>query len=217
MGVSLSMFELDHVFVLCEPNAPEVEQLLAAGFVEGGGGAHRGQGTSNRLFFFDDFYLEFLWVYDEAEARSSLTAPTQLWERWSQRQQGASSFGLCFRPSQSLSAEQKPFAGFAYQPEYFPDGYSIWLAEQTIEMPMMFYMSFATPPKVSMPHVAFTSIASKLIQCRIETPNLPMILAENCPENLHLSVAACESMTLQLNGHSGKSIRFASLPLTIEY
>ena len=87
------MFELDHIFVLCEPGAPEADELLAAGFVEGQGYVHRGQGTANRVFFFQDFYLEFLWVHDEAEARSSVTAPTQLWERWSQRQYGASSFG----------------------------------------------------------------------------------------------------------------------------
>ena len=50
------MFELDHIFVLCEPGAPEADELLAAGFVEGQGYVHRGQGTANRVFFFQDFY-----------------------------------------------------------------------------------------------------------------------------------------------------------------
>ncbi|WP_051534836.1 VOC family protein [Deefgea rivuli] len=209
------MFELDHIFVLCEPGAPEADELVAVGLIEGRGGSHRGQGTSNRVFFFQDVYLEFLWVHDEVEARSSRTAPTQLWERWSQRQRGASSFGLCFRPSQPQFSEQKPFAGFDYRPAYFPDTYSIWLAKQPITQAMMFYLSFARPPIHSMPDAPLNRLATELIQLQLASP--VFIETAHWPVKMQLENHSSEQMTLRLNGYAQRSVALSSLPLTIYY
>ena len=76
---------LDHVFVLCAEGAPEAEALTRLGFREGSGNTHPGQGTACRRFFFEHLYLELLWVHDAAEARSAVSLPTRLFERWSLR------------------------------------------------------------------------------------------------------------------------------------
>ena len=75
-------FRAHHVFVCTSVGAPEAEDLLDAGLVEGSPSTHPGQGAANRRFFFENGFLELLWVSDDREAQSSLTAPTQLWDRW---------------------------------------------------------------------------------------------------------------------------------------
>jgi len=84
----LMALALDHVFVCTAVGAPEAEALTAAGFAEGAGNVHPGQGTACRRFFFRNAFLELVWVHDEAEARSPETAPTRLWERWRDRADG---------------------------------------------------------------------------------------------------------------------------------
>ena len=79
---------LDHVFVCTAVGAPEAEALVAAGFAEGSGNTHPGQGTACRRFFFENAFLELFWVHDEREARGPETAPTRLWERWRDRADG---------------------------------------------------------------------------------------------------------------------------------
>jgi hypothetical protein len=210
-----AMFELDHIFVLCEPGAPEADALVAAGLIEGQSCVHQGQGTSNRLFFFPDFYLEFLWVHDEAEVRSSRTAPTQLWERWSQRQRGASSFGVCLRPAQAQFAEQKPFAGFDYRPAYFAPPYSIWLAEQqAIAAPLMFYLSFVSAPKQSLPAALLN--APSTVDVLFEFVRGSVLNVAHWPSNVQLLAGESEKMTLILDG-AERELRFTDLPLQIRY
>ncbi len=92
------MVELDHIFICTELGAPEADQLVAFGLVEGTSNVHPGQGTANRRFFFHNAMLELVWVYDEREARSPPIAPAQLWERWRYRFTGYSPFGICLRP-----------------------------------------------------------------------------------------------------------------------
>ena len=60
--------ELDHVFILVEPEAEVADLLLAQGIREGRGNKHPGQGTSNRRFYFSNGMLEFLWIHDAEEA-----------------------------------------------------------------------------------------------------------------------------------------------------
>ena len=44
--------ELDHVFILVEPEAIVADLLVKQGFQEGTRNKHPGQGTSNRRFYF---------------------------------------------------------------------------------------------------------------------------------------------------------------------
>jgi hypothetical protein len=145
----MSEYAIDHVFACCAPGAPEAQRLLDLGLAEGTPNIHPGQGTACRRFFFDNAYLELLWVTDEDEAQGPIAAPTRLWTRWSQRATGgASPFGLILR-SADESAREPPFPSWAYRPPYLPSLLAIDVAEDTpLEEPALFYLPFARPPAV---------------------------------------------------------------------
>ena len=91
--------QLDHLFILTAPGAPDADALAGHGFVEGAPNVHPGQGTANRRFFVGNAYLEFLWVTNDAEARSDVVSRTRLFDRWQERDSGTSSpFGVALRP-----------------------------------------------------------------------------------------------------------------------
>ena len=89
------------------PAAPEAAWLVEFGLVEGSPNVHPGQGTANRRFFFDNAFLELLWVADAAKAQADGPARRmRLWERWSgaglPRARSASVFGLRMRARAKL-------------------------------------------------------------------------------------------------------------------
>ena len=136
---------LDHVFVMSEVGAPVADRLVEAGFVEGSGNVHPGQGTANRRFFFHNGMLEFLWAFDPAEAQSELTRPTKLWERWQARadvgDEASSPFGVCARLGDG-SIGKLPFPSWRYRPRYLPDGWRIDFAEcESLSEPCWFVLT----------------------------------------------------------------------------
>jgi len=134
--------QLHHVFICTAVGAPEAEALRSAGLVEGSGNTHPGQGTANRRFFFESGYLELLWVHDEREARSELTAPTKLWERWARRDGEANPFGLCFSSAQGVDPDP-PFPTWQYRPAYLPAGRCFHFADQMrLSEPEVFALSW---------------------------------------------------------------------------
>jgi hypothetical protein len=140
--------QLDHLFVMTAPGAPEADALAGHGFVEGAPNTHPGQGTANRRFFFGNAYLEFLWVVDEAEARSELVARTRLFERWQGRDSGTSSpFGVGIRPG--TPGEQPLFRTWNYRPPYLPDGGAIPMAtnSERLDEPLLFVLPFGRRPE----------------------------------------------------------------------
>jgi hypothetical protein len=129
-------YELDHIFILAAPGAPEAEQLIGLGLSEGAPNVHPGQGTANRRFFFHNAMLELIFVTDEAEARSALVTPTRLWERSRWRQTAACPFGLCLR---ATGDDPPPFPTTEYRPPYLPPGVAIPIARGTMAVePMLF-------------------------------------------------------------------------------
>lgn len=137
---------LDHIFVCTSVGAPEAQALLDAGFIEGSRNVHSGQGTSNRRFFFEHGFLELLWVHDEPEAISARTKPTRLWERWSLRDGQVNPFGICFSP-RSEAHHPLPFASWAYDPVYLPQGKRIHFAQGTsLSEPELFALSWPQVP-----------------------------------------------------------------------
>lgn len=52
--------ELDHVFIVVEPEAQVVDRLLTLGFQEGPSNTHPVQGTANRRIYFANGMVEFL-------------------------------------------------------------------------------------------------------------------------------------------------------------
>jgi hypothetical protein len=142
---SLTMpFELDHLYILATPGAPEAERLIALGLTEGSPNVHPGQGTANRRFYFDNAMLELIFVTDEAEARSAAVALTRLWERSRWRQTAVSPIGLCLRTTEQAPP---PFPVYDYQPAYLPSGGAIPIARGTLAVePMVFINPYGIRP-----------------------------------------------------------------------
>jgi hypothetical protein len=138
------MAELDHIFVLCPLDAEAAAQALErVGLVEGSRNIHEGQGTACRRFFFENAYIELLWVTDPNDAQNELTQPTRLWERWSKRMKDACPFGIVLRAGIAASAEDCPFSSWAYRPSYLPPPLSIDIAAGSpLEEPEFLYLGF---------------------------------------------------------------------------
>lgn len=140
---------LDHFVLICDPGAPQADALTDLGLVEGSGNVHNGQGTANRRFFFDNAYLELLWVEDLDESRQEPAFRTRLWERWLRRHDGSCSFGIALRPDDPADAEEPPpFPTWAYHAPYLPAQVSIGIAVATpLTEPEFLYINFATSPQ----------------------------------------------------------------------
>jgi hypothetical protein len=135
---------LDHAFVTCSVGAPEAEGLIAHGFVEGSANVHPGQGTANRRFFFTNFMLELLWVANPAETAN--VAHTGLGERWSQRDAGASRFGIVFG---GAPPAVPPFVTASYYPAYLPPPMSIEIVQgMALEEPALFWLPSLSADRV---------------------------------------------------------------------
>lgn len=137
-----------HFFVFVAHGAPVVDELVQLGFVEGSKNSHPGQGTANRRLFFENGMLEFIWVENFTEIQSSHTAPTRLRERGHFQQSGFAPFGIALCPAPgSGQANDMPFKGWSYSPQYLPSGFSIWEAsnEDYPWEPKIFYLPFARP------------------------------------------------------------------------
>src|SRR4051794_35874518 len=118
--------ELDHVFIMVDVGGPEANRLAEFGLTEGAPNTHPGQGTACRRFFFQNAYLELLWVDDPIAAQAEAIGPTHLWTRWSRQETGACRFGLIFRPEEA-GAREVPFQSWEYRAPYLPPALSLWV------------------------------------------------------------------------------------------
>ena len=65
-----AVIEVDHVFIHVDRATPVAERLQEAGFsVPPDTMEHTGQGTASRAIFFDNAYVELIWVTDATELR----------------------------------------------------------------------------------------------------------------------------------------------------
>ncbi len=163
----LETLELDHVFV-CAPRAAEDAALLEeAGLHCGMNRIHTGQGTANANFYFDNAYLEVLWLRDEAEVRSSLVAPLALWQRLNSQLTGACPFGVGFRASSPAVVSQ--LSSWTYSAPYFPpdSGIPIVTSSGSELEPLVFFPVGGTPPTLS---IEQKGKRRKLKKVHIETP-----------------------------------------------
>ncbi len=108
---------------------------------------HAGQGSANRRFFFENAYLELLWIDDPAAAKREPARRTRLWERWRRRDASACPFGIAFRPLDPAAETLPPFPTWAYHAPYLPAQVSIGIALATpLSEPEFLYLPFATRP-----------------------------------------------------------------------
>ncbi len=139
--------ELDHVFIIVEPEATVADLLIKKGFREGTRNKHPGQGSSNRRFYFANGMLEFLWIHDAEEAVNGLGRGLRLYDRATAT--NASPFGLILRSKNSSRSEhlEMPFNGWTYQPIYFdpPYAFHVGANSQNISEPLCIYFPFFMP------------------------------------------------------------------------
>lgn len=137
--------EIDHIFLRTQSGAPEATRLLQLGLTEGSANQHAGQGTANRRFFFENAFIELLWIADATEVHSPVSAPTQLARRLNLADPLASPFGICLRPS--AGERTAPFPSWPYRPAYLPAGMQVEIASDArLCEPMWFFLAQAVAP-----------------------------------------------------------------------
>lgn len=108
----------NHIFIFCDNHDEVAHELIRFGFIEGSSRIHPNQGTTNRKFYFDDFYFEILWVHNFDEVTNKITTPTKLYERSQYMSNDYSPFGLCvdYAKEDDMLFENC----FKYYPTYLP-------------------------------------------------------------------------------------------------
>lgn len=136
-------FQLDHVFVASSVDAPEIQVLDEAGFVEGPAHDHPGQGTASRGIFFENAYLELIWLTDARAASTPPVSRTGLAHRADPRGD-ASPFGFGLR-SPCEPASDPPFETWGYSPAYLPDGFAFAMGANSEELgePLVFVLPWS--------------------------------------------------------------------------
>ncbi len=108
----------NHIFIFCDNHEEASKELISFGFKEGSSRVHPNQGTQNRKFHFNDFFIEILWVHSLDEIQNHTTCESKLYERAKHKTNACSSFGLCLNYSKQ---EDELFANcFKYKPTYLP-------------------------------------------------------------------------------------------------
>jgi hypothetical protein len=152
-------WELDHVFVAVEPGAPELDGIRAAGFAEGPANTHPGQGTACRRVFFENAYLELIWLEDAADASAPGIRGTGLAAR-AGLEAGASRLGVAFRPSSGRPGPaEPPIRTWRYRPPYLPEGMAIRVAVSStrVKEPLIFFLPWErrwSAPRIPHPNGA---------------------------------------------------------------
>ena len=152
--------ELDHFFILVEPEAKIASLLAELGLEESFSRVHPGQGTTNRCFSFSNRKLELLWVRDAEESHNGPANGLKLPERSANvfGAGSASPFGLIFNRKATLKGTSEniskkirdlemPFNGWSYQPDYFPapNAFHIGNNSENIVEPLCIYVPFMEP------------------------------------------------------------------------
>lgn len=214
----MAMLQLDHIFVLTSPGAPEADALLELGIVEGSANEHPGQGTSNRRFFLANTTLEFLFVQNIAEAMNGAGKGLKFVERAIDTD--ASPFGLVTRWFGDEPTPAYPY--WEYYPEYFPNPMCFYVGKNSdnFEEPLCICM----PPALPAPTSAPTPNNSHWLLSEIEL-SIPAIAASEtltyygkC-DGVNIELGAEHQLKLVFNrAEQGQSLSFKpGLPLIIEW
>lgn len=138
--------ELDHIFIFIQEHDQLTASLKRFGLREGTPNVHAGQGTACKRFFFQNAYLELVWVRDAEEIKSAVIAKAKLWERSQYRLTNYCPFGLCFR---AATREDNSIMllfedAWRYYPAFLPEGQFANIAsnENFPDEPMLFEMPF---------------------------------------------------------------------------
>jgi hypothetical protein len=144
--------ELDHIFIFTHEHDQLAASLKRLGLSEGTPNVHPGQGTACRRFFFQNAYLEIVWVSNEEEIKSAAIAKARLWERSQYCLTNHCPFGLSFRArNQTNNSITLLFDdAWRYYSAFLPEGQFVNIAsnEKFPAEPLLFEIPFfAVAPK----------------------------------------------------------------------
>ncbi|UZO81332.1 VOC family protein [Aquimarina sp. ERC-38] len=214
--------DIDHIFLFSDNNGKEAEKLVEFGLTEGSSRIHPGQGTINRKFYFENFFLEILWVVDESEIRSKLTSKTKLWERSQFKINNFSPFGLCL--VNSKSTDQLFEQSEIYQPNYFPEGMFIDIItnEENPNLPWTFRLPFRNQKKAPQEPTNHNNGIQRLTRAKFEIlmnkkdKNFRNYFQSS--ENVSFKSSHSNHLILEFDNFNQKKVAtFNELNLTIKY
>ncbi|MEL7146302.1 MAG: hypothetical protein AAFO69_08035 [Bacteroidota bacterium] len=210
--------EVDHIFIFSRLFGDEADELAQFGLIEGSSRVHPGQGTTNRKFYFSNFFLEILWVHDKEEIRSPGTVVTNLWKRSGFADNGFSPYGLCLVNNETT---QNVFAKSSeYQPEYFPEGMVIDFIDEESQpsLPWLFRLPFKGPKKPTTEPTNHPIGIKKLTKAVFNIPGKSSLTELLSHGQVDFVKGEYPMLTLQFDhGQAEKHHRFQSLPLEISW
>lgn len=214
--------EVDHIFIFSDNQGKEAQELIDFGFTEGSSRIHLGQGTNNRKFHFENFFLEILWVINETEIKSDLVYPTQLWERSNFSKNNVSPFGLCLVNTEDSDVIFEN--SLKYQPDYFPKGLEIEVLtnEKANYLPWIFRLPFKGEKKRTTEPIIHANGISELTKVEFGIPffdiNNEYILNFEGKDSINFNQNSVYNLTLIFDNHKRNKINFFdTIPLTIKY
>jgi len=139
------------MFVAVRRNAPEMATLVRAGFKEAQRNSHPGQGTASAGVFFENAYVEFLWLEDRAEAESAAIRRTRLAQR-ADPEHNAFPFGFGFRRAADVES-RIPFDTWEFRAPYLPAGSAIPTGNNSDRLaePLLFVLPWKSGPGYECP------------------------------------------------------------------
>lgn len=214
--------QIDHIFIFTEAPEAAAEELRAFGLIEGSSRVHVGQGTANRKFYFENFFLELLWVHNEPELTSPTTQPAQLWQRAHYLETQASRYGLCL--VNTPDTDPVFAAATSYQPAYFPAGLVIEvLAHQpNPDLPWTFRLPFISPKTAAVEPTSHPNGLGELTQAvfGLGQYDADAVFVQQMASQPQIRFVAAPRNSLTLtfdHNRQGKTREFSGLDLTIHY
>lgn len=214
--------KIDHIFIFSENNGFEAEDLTKFGLLEGSNRRHQGQGTINRKFYFENFFLELLWVVNKNEIKQSPTKETQLFERSNFRNNEFSRFGLCLVNSEDT--DELFTEAQIYQPNYFPKGMSIDILpnSKNPQLPWTFRLPYRGEKKYVNEPTQHINQIRKLTNIKFEIEKLDKeskyIKFFSKQESIKFNKNVKSELVLEFDfGIQQKTVKFKELDLVIKY
>jgi len=213
--------KIDHIFIFSD-KGKEADELVNAGFSEGSGRHHSGLGTRNRRFFFEDFYLEILWVENEEEAKSHPSLG--LWERSNFRMNDFSRFGLCLVNDEKTDQlfENAP----TFQPDYYPEGKQIELFSNMDKpfLPWIFRLPNRSGKKsnldepTSYDNLGISQLTKAIFETKTTKIDDKIVDAIEHRSTIEFILGQTDGLILEFdNVQQQKTIRFEQLGIAIHY
>lgn len=213
---------IDHIFMLIDPEGPEIDRMKKLGLAESYRRTHPGQGTRNVCYCFDNMFLELLWVDEPDAARSPAIKRTGIYERslWQSRE--VCPFGIAWRGA--LSGAEPPVSTWAFAPPYLPDGMTIAVAEDgdDVRQPMMFRSPGSAPPIDWLPErrgeLQHSSGLGAVEEIILTMPawappsGTLKAIAANCQPGLTLTQGNAWHLAMRIEGLEGRSNLVVGIP-----